>query len=185
MRQVEQLCPSSANWRTDWLYSRTDIVHGDIKPQNVLVFKTDDGKYVARITDLGFSFGFKNDTDRVALPRSWPWNAPETDRATRKFSLLEAKQADIFSYAVLCFWVLFSKELPGVKNADGHPCVDSVAVLASLKRDDLMVGNVANLPTEGLDSSQRQVLMDFLQSGLQTDPGNRPETLRTWTLLAQ
>lgn len=31
---------------------KTGIIHGDVKPQNVLIFKDDFGKYVAKVTDF-------------------------------------------------------------------------------------------------------------------------------------
>ena len=35
--------------------TRVDIIHGDIKPQNVLVFKDSVGKTTVRVTDFGYS----------------------------------------------------------------------------------------------------------------------------------
>ena len=89
----------------------TDIIHGDIKPQNVLIFKGHDGEYTARVTDFGYSTRYANDINFIVMPRSWPWFAPEHDRDNRMWRSFEAKRMDYFSFDLSCLWFLFEKEL--------------------------------------------------------------------------
>lgn len=53
-----------------------EIVHGDVKPQNVLVFE-EKSRIVAKVADFGFATSFQGEDDLVVLPRSVPWNASE------------------------------------------------------------------------------------------------------------
>lgn len=48
------------------------IIHGDIKPENILIFTDDSGGYTARVTDFSCSTVFANETDLVSMPKSWP-----------------------------------------------------------------------------------------------------------------
>jgi len=92
---------------------RLDIVHGDIKPQNVLVFKDQNGMYIARVTDFGYSTVYAGEDDLIQLTLTRPWNAPEHDRGGRSFTPLEAQLADNFSLGMLFVWILFEPYLSG------------------------------------------------------------------------
>jgi serine/threonine protein kinase len=81
------------------------IVHGDIKPGNVLVF--DDGsRFIAKVADFGFSTCFQSDDDLISIPKSEPWNAPEVDRGGQLFTPSQAKRVDVYSFALLCTWLV-------------------------------------------------------------------------------
>ena len=54
--------------------SAIDIVHGNIKPENALVFKYRD-VLTAEMTGFGFSCFGTDDNDIVRLPHSLPWAA--------------------------------------------------------------------------------------------------------------
>ncbi|KAK3374185.1 kinase-like domain-containing protein [Lasiosphaeria ovina] len=173
-----------------------DIIHGDIKPQNVLVFKL-DGRYVTKVTDFGYSSWFRDDTDRIRLPRSRPWHAPEGDRLSRNFSFAEAKRADIFSYALLCFWILFEKDLSSKAGAylaeenlrptskgGGQQVPHSIRALGRLKQTDLLIDAVPQLLTEELGASgHAETLLEFFRSALIFDPDQRMESLCTFEIL--
>lgn len=90
-----------------------EIVHGDVKPNNILIFETGSQQYNARVTDFGYSTRYMKEGDRIMLPISVPWNAPEIDRINRSWSPDEAKKTDMFSFAALCIWLLFEAELSG------------------------------------------------------------------------
>ncbi|KAI1074719.1 kinase-like domain-containing protein [Whalleya microplaca] len=89
------------------------IIHGDIKPLNVLVFRTADNAYTARVTDFGYSRRFASEDSQFTLPTSWPWSAPEHDRSQRKFNKCQARKTDIFSLGMLFLWFLFRDFLSG------------------------------------------------------------------------
>lgn len=82
----------------------TGIVHGDVKPSNVLVFQTSDGKYSAKVADFGYSTWFHSDDNPIQLPESVPWTAPEYQ--SQHFRPHEARRMDVYSYGLLCLWLI-------------------------------------------------------------------------------
>jgi serine/threonine protein kinase len=88
------------------------VIHGDIKPQNVLVFKDTTGKTTVKVTDFGYSTLVTGEEGSVFLPKSRPWNAPEHHFG--EFQPLEAKKADVYSLGMLCLWVLFGNHLSDI-----------------------------------------------------------------------
>ena len=110
------------------------VIHGDIKPENVLIFPRvlrydkwgpegiiratlpfnrvisipkEEGCYVAKVTDFGYSSLFENENGYVRMPRSKPWTAPEWHE--REFLPLQARRMDAYSFGMLCLWLLFYK----------------------------------------------------------------------------
>lgn len=88
------------------------MIHGDIKPENILIFANKLGGYTAKVADFGYSTVVLNaEKGRVQLPKSVPWNAPEVTEWETTFTFADAKLTDIYSFAMLCLWILF-KDLP-------------------------------------------------------------------------
>jgi serine/threonine protein kinase len=86
------------------------VVHGDIKPENVLVDKgSEPSTFGVKMTDFGYSCYGSTDEDFVKLPRSQPWEAPEYH--PRWFTLAAAKKMDMYSFGLLCLWLLFPGEV--------------------------------------------------------------------------
>ncbi|KAL8658443.1 MAG: hypothetical protein Q9202_007560 [Teloschistes flavicans] len=81
-----------------------NVVHGDIKPQNVLVFQTSTEIYTVKVADFGYSTIYATDDDLIQIPRSLHWTAPEWHH--RGFSLEQAKKMDIYSLGLLVLWLL-------------------------------------------------------------------------------
>jgi len=92
-----------------------DIVHGDVKPQNVLLFDGEPNvkRYTtsgtAKLTDFGYSCFGAQDSDIVSLPYSDIWSAPEYH--DRGFELRAAKKADVFSFGLTAVYLLFYWEV--------------------------------------------------------------------------
>lgn len=84
-----------------------DVIHGDIKPENVIVFGDNSGGFIAKVIDFGYSCIGAKDKDLVYLPRTLAWCAPEYH--DRGFLLPMAKKTDIYSFAMVCLWVLFNE----------------------------------------------------------------------------
>ncbi|KAM0452901.1 hypothetical protein ACHAO4_005320 [Trichoderma viride] len=103
LRERLDLCVDVAAAVT--LMHREGIIHGDIKPENVLIFASEtDNKINTRVTDFGYSTLHASNSSKaqIRLPFSVPWNAPETvaDR-DRLFSVHDAKLTDIYSFGML------------------------------------------------------------------------------------
>jgi serine/threonine protein kinase len=85
-------------------------VHGDIKPENILIDRDSVGSFVAKVADFGYSSMYSIG-ELHALPRSRPWNAPEA--SSFEVSFQDAVSADIYSYAMVCLWILFQDKEVG------------------------------------------------------------------------
>lgn len=82
------------------------IIHGDIKPCNVLIFEERPGLYAAKLSDLGHSIPFCNDDDCVLMACSRPWQAPEhSHRET--YQLSDMISMEVYSFSMVCLWLLF------------------------------------------------------------------------------
>jgi serine/threonine protein kinase len=86
-------------------YCMIGIIHGDIKPENVLVFEGAVQPLCARVGDFGYSTWFRGANNLILMPKSVPWCAPEHEG--QKFHPLQAKQMDTYSFGMLCIWLLF------------------------------------------------------------------------------
>lgn len=85
--------------------SKTGVVHGDIKPANVLVFENDSKQYTAKVADFGYSTLLGGTDDAVLMPRTPHWTAPEWHH--RPIDIASAIRMDVYSFGLLCLWLLF------------------------------------------------------------------------------
>ncbi|KAF2474367.1 kinase-like protein [Lindgomyces ingoldianus] len=147
------------------------IIHGDIKPENVLVFKDDAGAYTARVTDFGYSTRFAGEDDLVSVPKSWPWCAPECEH--EKLKPIQARKMDVFSFGMLCLWVLFEKYLSGITP---HMCK---SILADLKQQDrlAMLAQQLVLAERDIETDKKKALERFFSTSLARNPDERDESL--------
>lgn len=91
-----------------------DVIHGDIKPENILVFCENENHYVAKVTDFGYSTMFARESDSISMPYSKYWTAPEHHH--RGFTPMQARQMDAYSFGMLCLWLAFDRTM--VDRAD-------------------------------------------------------------------
>jgi serine/threonine protein kinase len=171
-----------ATWTSD---TGIDVIHGDIKPQNVLVYKDATGKTIVKVADFGYSTLATTEalttggraTGRVFLPKSRPWNAPEHD--FREFTTTGAKKTDVYSFGMLCLWVLFgsvhSESVPKVISFDAP--TGPHTPLEQLKYDDELkiIANqlIDSMPLPSFNAEQRIRLKEFFKLTVQLSPENR------------
>ncbi|KAI1123895.1 hypothetical protein F5Y10DRAFT_285564 [Nemania abortiva] len=154
-----------------------DIIHGDIKPENILIFPIESGKYEARLTDFGYSSRYMNEEGKLKLPISAPWNAPEVDRHGRLWTPRQARRADLFSTGMLFVWLLFEPYLS--KSVDPPPSIslpdasDTMALLHQVKPNMKSFAQKLLMTATGLDPEFRTALETFLLSCLDNDPEKR------------
>ncbi|KAK6335995.1 hypothetical protein TWF730_003368 [Orbilia blumenaviensis] len=117
-------------------------IHGDLKPENILIFQDEDQKFLAKVTDFGYSsvFAQGNETLEITLARSWPWTAPEVEENSR-VTFEQGKSADIFSYGLICAWLLCYDRLPTKEPQKFGPDMEEFAIL---KRDPNLIEKVTH-----------------------------------------
>ncbi|KAI1321915.1 hypothetical protein F5Y16DRAFT_416667 [Xylariaceae sp. FL0255] len=99
------------------------LIHGDLKPQNVLIFDAEiSGVVIAKVIDFGFSPWYESATSSLILPGSWPWYAPEWNEMPT-FNEAQAQKAEVYSFGLLCLWFLFEPSISGLlkQPKDFHP----------------------------------------------------------------
>ena len=91
------------------MLTRTGVIHGGIKPDNILIYPESDGRYKAKVIDFGYSTLFAEDNDPIVMPCSPPWTAPEWHH--RQILPALARKMDTYSFGMLCLWLLFYNRL--------------------------------------------------------------------------
>ncbi|OAL51489.1 hypothetical protein IQ07DRAFT_563599 [Pyrenochaeta sp. DS3sAY3a] len=90
-----------------------DIVHGDVKPQNVLMLDIDHEFVAPKLCDFGYSTAYTDPNSTITVSRTIPWNAPEVGNNMGGYLPQEAVKTDVFSFGMLCLWTLFCKQFEG------------------------------------------------------------------------
>lgn len=158
----------------------TGIIHGDIKPSNVLVFEN-GSRIVAKVADFGCATHFQSEDDMISLPISEPWNAPE--HKGQNFYPLQAKRADLYSFALLCAWLLSETGSPSSSSPTNLAFVgvaqytSKISLLRHLKtsNDEVLVAWAVSVVRNNscLDNGTKVDLTEFFESTLTRDPQSR------------
>ena len=161
------------------------MIHGDIKPQNVLVFKDATGKTTIKMADFGYSTLAAGEAGRVLLPKSRPWSAPEHHWG--EFTVPEAKKTDVYSFGLLCLWVLFGNHLSDIPShnpqcekvsASFDASTGPLTVLEQLKAED-RIGDIADQLLQSLpDTELTSRLKEFFNCTVRLDPKKRTSDVR-------
>jgi serine/threonine protein kinase len=162
------------------------MTHGDIKPQNVLLFRDKSGAIFAKLADFGYS-GWdmtNNEKALIKLPRSRPWDAPEHHH--RGFTVAQARKSDIYSFGMLCMYIIFEDKLCGATLAlDGKNAFMSMRNYVGAFKDPNITDKLKHgggllelmhILIEGADilsTAQEQSLSRFFDSALAYDPEER------------
>ena len=148
------------------------------------------------MTDFGYSTLTVGESGKVHLPKSRPWNAPEHHFG--EFKAQEAKKTDVYSFGMLCLWILFGDRLSDIPQttADGTaelisfntPLLGRPTLLEGLKYED-RVKDIANKlvgSMPGLDAEYAARLTEIFRLTLPHKPGKRTHDLaRVIGLLSQ
>ncbi|KAE8446530.1 hypothetical protein EG329_011862 [Mollisiaceae sp. DMI_Dod_QoI] len=97
------------------------IMHGDLKFDNVLMFKCKDGKVRAKLSDFGCSFFVNGDEDKDATTEisagTKPWTSPELGQQVQIYWL---PSADTYTFGLLVWRVFLNGRSPfdGLEEED-------------------------------------------------------------------
>ena len=174
--------------RAQLLTRATGVIHGDIKPANILMFRDSTGEVVPRMADFGYSTIVQNDdNETIKLPRSRPWDAPEHTFGPCNF--VAASRMDIFSLGMVCLWLLCHQKAG--EETLLLPVPDSNAIdisarfswsrsIEQWKESDYLIrlAKSAVLSFENSTNNQQNRLDEFFTSALQITPADREHDVR-------
>jgi serine/threonine protein kinase len=174
----------------------TGIIHGDIKPANVLICKSQldnvqaqpiHSFWFAKMTDFGYSAKFQSEEQYVQLEgRSKPWDAPEFSQGQRIVPK-DARKMDIFSLGMLCLWTLYERYLSGIDKLPEDVALlvkdclpeapgkdHSKIFLDKLKSNGKLIALATLLLVhQNLAHQERAMMEEFFQVSLQRNPEDR------------
>jgi serine/threonine protein kinase len=165
----KQLCLDVANGLKALHVCR--ILHSDVKSENVLVFRSEEGGVLAKVSDFGSALLDCDDGHlrcRVSVTR--PWNAPETE-CSGGIIPKNIWKTDIFSYGMLCWrTILDNKAYPFASARDAQ-----YQAIQKLKNEGYLI-ETAVIGLEALNTvDETHDLVQILEWTLQLDPEKRVE----------
>ncbi|KAL8792124.1 MAG: hypothetical protein Q9195_005299 [Heterodermia aff. obscurata] len=89
---------------------QTGLVHGDVKADNVLVFSSSSRKYLAKISDFGFSIVAATESSEVWMGGTDPWRAPEVKNGPVRLD--SAMKTDVYSFGLLAWLISLNGQTP-------------------------------------------------------------------------
>ncbi|MFI5405299.1 MAG: protein kinase, partial [Nitrososphaerales archaeon] len=137
----------------EYMHVTRNIIHGDIKSQNVLLTISGGNQVIAKLADFDFSRDANSKAVNNSFGRAGPWIAPELFPAllNQKLIVQNTKASDIYSLGKVFLEIATEKTPPSIP----------------LKIDS----DIANLTNSNCD----QQLQNLIRSCLETDPNQRPE----------
>ncbi|KAF7552666.1 hypothetical protein G7Z17_g4180 [Cylindrodendrum hubeiense] len=174
---------------------RNRTIHGDLSPDNVLVFKDheSEGTLIPRLTDFGCATLITDEEPYVTPASKEPWRAPELSH--REVSFDAAVKAEIFSLGMLCVWVVFYEKLiedDGTDSMDidepGSPggahdttpyFTRTLERLLALKKYNLLKEAAINVvqSDSSLPANLADLLVCLFDRSLDTDPSKREDSV--------
>jgi serine/threonine protein kinase len=155
---------------------KCNIIHGDVKSENVLICKHIHRKYVAKISDFGLSI---INPDREGLHKliggTWLWEAPEFGN---RMSVQGLKQTDLFSLGLLIWRVLTNTPMPyetlGRDIIDRYRAPEQKGFIIAVKQDAEFCGIVLHsLRYANIPEWAKSLGIDILPHSLGHDPTSR------------
>ena len=146
------------------------FTHGDLKPQNVLVFKARTG-WVAKLCDFGCARGIidpNNAVEGVAYAGTPGWLPPEAciEGALVKHELLQ--QCDIYTYGLLVWSVFCGSGKSTILRQDKSQLEPGLILTLAISRvQEILLSHSENLAS---------TITSILNDALQVKPEGRPKT---------
>lgn len=150
------------------------LVHGDLKPDNILIQRTDTGKYTSKLIDLDDCFESGNPTeDAELLCGDPPYYSPETFNFVKTQNHLSDEQkitcsADMFSMGLVLYQYWTGQTLTSLFSKDYYSA--SAALLD---------GKCLKLDIVKTDNS----ILALIAKMLHLDPNERPTAMAAFTEL--
>ncbi len=136
-----------------------NIVHSDVKPANIFVKRSRDGKYVGKIIDFDAGFFSYEKMENEELEGDPTYLAPESFLLMLGQDIQVNEKADIFSLG-LVFHEYFTGDLPKINRSEYDYHAEAVLSEEKPEIDSRIPPEIAQLLAEMLDMQ----------------PGNRPSS---------
>jgi serine/threonine protein kinase len=152
------------------------IAQGDVKPDNVLIFKHPTRRFIAKLADFGYSF-LEVEED-VYVGGTMAWKAPETIGKPVPRDLVPS--TDLYSYGLLIWQVMLGKQ-----SVFDYLCTGSRASsfddLKLVKEKDLVLRKAVDW-AHHLDPDHSDFVIRLFKATLTRDPKKRSleDILRTF-----
>lgn len=120
------------------------------------------------MADFGFSTWFhRGERQSILMPISLPWTAPENQR--QKFGTLGAKRLDVYSFGMVCLWLILRVKTESLTNAPFNPR----ATAAQTDDGFLQLAQRLVAKDPRFTTSSKRKLTDFFGMSLSTDSQKR------------
>jgi serine/threonine protein kinase len=144
-----------------------NIIHGDVKSENVLICRHAQRKYIAKLADFGLSvINPDSEGKRHTLPGGTvPWTAPEISTA---LSVEGLRQTDVYSFGLMAWRVWVNRAnpfilIPPASLGSGPPRTVNEAATLAKSRDDFDMLVLQTMRSSGSDSYSLQVIKATLR----------------------
>ena len=157
-----------------------DIIHGDIKLENILVFPHSSRGYVAKLADFGFTMVDLDGNAGTSFlrGRTYPWDAPESEQRMDRHSL---KMTDVYSYGFLIWRCMCYGHYPFTENEGGIKRGLFSELIGWKRNDKLLEVAVASLKCI-IPNDIRDSIKTALTHSLRHNPQDRDLQLCLGTL---
>ena len=149
------------------IHSAKGIIHGDIKPANVLVFDDKSGKNIAKVIDFGYSTWLGENDTSILMPHTPYWTAPEWHH--RPIECASAVRMDIYSFGLVCLWLLFYN----IERPEHRNFYEDLEKREALSLAHELMNQIADTKQE-----EKTSLRHLFRLSLATDPADRCSSLR-------
>jgi len=152
-----------------------NIVHNDVKPENIMVHQTTRGQYIYKLADFGTAVKIEKPYENICGGFHSMSGTPEFF-APERFKTKTSAKSDIYALGVSVYWLLTGRD-PKATPTETHflPNMNDVVRTVKLMRHEFMTDSKATLEFyDGDDARCDETAKDFILQLTTFDAGARP-----------
>ena len=160
------------------------FVHGDVKSENVLLFRRSSRGMIAKLSDFAFSIAAAARSEKYLLPgMTFPYNAPEFDFGGNKTPLdfKGLRLSDVYSVGMLVWRTMLNGQnpfdwwtlsFPGIERSSARVLAISIQKRSAIVIDQAC-GTIELCSREVSKDIQPDRVRSILEATLQVNPARR------------